>query len=106
MVTWLNSTIKNLDKTTFVGWVDKALEISLSNNIKSEFKITRIWLLNLRAMDNKTMPNEMYIFIFNMNILNDKIRNLNDESYKYQVWEEHGTTNRDIKRRKVCWTQV
>jgi hypothetical protein len=28
------------DKTTFVGWVDKALEISLSKyNIKNEFKL-------------------------------------------------------------------
>jgi hypothetical protein len=62
------------------------LEISLSkHNIKNEFKITRIWLLNLRAMDNKTMSNEMYIFIFNMNILDEKIRNLDEESYKYQV---------------------
>jgi hypothetical protein len=53
------------------------LEISLfKHNIKSEFKITRIWLLNLRAMDNKTMPNEMYIFISNMDIINDKFRNL------------------------------
>lgn len=34
-------------------------------------------------MDNKTMPNEMYIFIFNRNILDEKIRNLDEESYKY-----------------------
>ncbi len=38
------------------------------------------------------MPNEMYIFIVNMNILNDKIRNLDQESYKYQVQGEHGAT--------------
>jgi hypothetical protein len=97
---------KKLDKTTFVGWVDKTLEISLSKyNIKNEFKITRIWLLNLKAMDNKTMPIEIYIFIFNMNILDEKNKNLDEESYNYQVLREHGAikkTNRDIRRRKVC----
>ncbi len=86
------------DKTTFVGWVDKALEISLSKyNIKNEFKITRIWLFNLRAMDNKTMPNEMYIFIFNMNILDEKNKNLDEESYNYQVWGEYGAIKKLIE---------
>jgi len=36
-------------------------------------------------MDNKTMPNEVYIFIFNMNILDEKNKNLDEESYNYQV---------------------
>jgi hypothetical protein len=39
----------------------------------------------------------MYIFIFNMNILDEKIRNLDEESYKYQVWGEHGTTQKLIE---------
>jgi hypothetical protein len=89
---------KKLDKTTFVGWVDNALEISLSKyNIKNEFKITRIWLFNLKAMDNKTMPNEMYIFIFNTNILDEKNKNLDEESYNYQVLGEHGAIQKLIE---------
>ncbi len=48
-------------------------------------------------MDNKTMPNEMYIFIFNMNISDEKLRNLDEENYKYQVSGEYGATQKLIE---------
>jgi hypothetical protein len=43
------------------------------------------------------MPNEMYIFIFNMNILDEKNKNLDEESYNYQVWGEYGTIQKLIE---------
>ncbi len=43
------------------------------------------------------MPNETYILILNINILDKKIRNLDEKSYKYQVWREHGATQKLIE---------
>jgi hypothetical protein len=35
------------------------------HNIKYGFKVTKIWLLNLRVMNNKLLLNEMHITINN-----------------------------------------
>jgi hypothetical protein len=44
-----------------VNWVDLALESILSrNNIQSTYTITSIWLLNVKAMDEKIVPSEMF----------------------------------------------
>jgi hypothetical protein len=49
-------------KYTFASWMDKALNQSLSKtNINSkQLKVTRIWPFNLKTVDNKTRPNEVY----------------------------------------------
>jgi hypothetical protein len=45
---------QELNKITLVNWVDKTLDWSLTpQNIRFGFKDTRIWPLNLRAMDNQ-----------------------------------------------------
>jgi len=50
------------NKITLTGWVDKALDLTLTrNNIMSRFKSTRIWPLNPRAMDSKTYLSTLYI---------------------------------------------
>jgi hypothetical protein len=50
-----------LDKITLDRWVDQALKQSfIKQNIKSRFKITCIWPLNPRAMDNKIKPSKVY----------------------------------------------
>jgi hypothetical protein len=44
-----------------VSWVDLALEFILSrNNIQSMYTITSIWLLNVKAMDEKIIPSEAF----------------------------------------------
>ncbi len=48
------------DKATFASQVDKALDLALSKrNIKNGFQVTRIWLINSKAMDGRTKPNEL-----------------------------------------------
>jgi hypothetical protein len=44
-----------LDNMFLVGWVDQAINQSLTKkNIKVRFKTTCIWPFNPKAMDNKT----------------------------------------------------
>jgi hypothetical protein len=48
------------------------LDLALSKrNIKNRFQVTRIWLFNLKAMDGKIKPNELYTIDHNNNTLND-----------------------------------
>jgi hypothetical protein len=48
---------KELDKITFVGGVDEALNQSLTKkNIKGRFKGIVIWLFNPKPMENGTQP--------------------------------------------------
>jgi hypothetical protein len=54
------------DKITLVGWVNQALDKSImKQNIIFGFKVTGIYFLNLKAMDNKTRPSNIYITIAN-----------------------------------------
>ncbi len=49
------------NKVMVVSWGDLALESSLSrNNIQSRYTITSIWLLNVKAMDEKIVPSEAF----------------------------------------------
>ncbi len=69
-----------LDKIKLVALVDKTLNKTLfKENIKIGFKVTSIQLLNLRAMNNKLLPSEMYI-IANTNKTDAKFYNYNDEA--------------------------
>jgi len=53
-----------LYKITLIGLVDQVLEQSPTNrNIKSRFKAIGIWPFNLKVMDNKIRPLEIYIII-------------------------------------------
>lgn len=56
-----------LNRITLVGWdVNKPLDQTLpKHNIKYGFKVTKIWLLNLRVINNKLLLNEMHITIDN-----------------------------------------
>lgn len=49
-----------LNKITLVGWgVNKPLDQTLpKHNIKYGFKVIKIWLLNLKVMNNKLLLNE------------------------------------------------
>ncbi len=50
-----------LDKATFAGWLDKALNLTLlKRNIKNGFQVITIWPFNPKAMDGKIKPNELY----------------------------------------------
>jgi hypothetical protein len=50
-----------LDKISFVGWVDKALDQTfIRKKFISRLKATRIWPLNPRAMDHKTNLSTLY----------------------------------------------
>ncbi len=53
-------------KITIIGWVDQALDNSImQQNIRFGFKVTRIYLLNPRAMDKKTKPSNIYTMVAN-----------------------------------------
>jgi hypothetical protein len=46
---------QELNKITLVGWVDNAIDQSLTkDNIKLGFMKTNIWSLNPRVMDERT----------------------------------------------------
>jgi hypothetical protein len=60
-----NAMFKNnhyeLDKCTLASWVDENLDQSLSKtNIKTRFRVIRIWPWNPKAMDHKTKLSEVY----------------------------------------------
>ncbi len=57
--------LHELNKCTFVVWVDKVLNETLFlKNIMSEFRATRIWPFNPKAMDHKRRPSDVYISKF------------------------------------------
>ncbi len=51
-----------VDKALDIGRVDRqnSKPNTKKNKIISRFKATRIWPLNLRAMDHKTSPSTLY----------------------------------------------
>ncbi len=71
------------NKVMVVGWVDLALESYLSrNDIQSRYTITLIWLLNVKAMDEKIVPSEVFT--------NNNTTKVNDE----KVYDEQ-TNDKD-----------
>jgi len=55
-----------LDKITLIGWVDQALDKSITEqNIKFGFRVIGIYPLNLRAMDNNIEPSNIYTMVAN-----------------------------------------
>lgn len=84
------------DKITLVAWVDKALDQTLvKKNIISRFKVTGIWPLNSKAMDEKTIPSTLYT-------LGDVDRTWGDDGESNEnndgdfQWVEHSTTTKLI----------
>jgi hypothetical protein len=61
----VNNNYSKPDKITLVAWVDQTL---VKKNIISRFKITGIWPLNSKAIDEKTTPSTLYTLI-NANII-------------------------------------
>jgi hypothetical protein len=60
------SNYMELDKITLIGWVDQALDKSITEqNIKFGFRVISIYPLNLRAMDNKIEPSNIYTMVAN-----------------------------------------
>jgi hypothetical protein len=52
------------NEITLIGWVDQALDkLITKQNIRFGFRVTRIYPLHPRAMDNKTRPSNIYIAI-------------------------------------------
>jgi hypothetical protein len=65
-VAMLKSNYMELDKITFIGWVDQALDKSITEqNIRFGFRVIGIYPLNPRAMDNKTEPSNIYTMVAN-----------------------------------------
>jgi hypothetical protein len=55
------SKFKKLDKITFVRWVDKVLNQSLTKqNIEVQFRVIGIWSFKPKAMDEKTKSTNIY----------------------------------------------
>jgi hypothetical protein len=51
------SKFNKLHKITLVGWVEKALNQSLTkHNMKARFKGIVIWTFNFKPMENETQP--------------------------------------------------
>ncbi len=69
-----------LDKITLARWVDQTLEQSFTKqNIKFNFMITCIRPLNLKAMDNKTKPLEVYTATNMNNVRNEEDYTIEEE---------------------------
>ncbi len=69
------------NKITLVGWVNQALKQSfIKQNIKYRFKITCIWPLNPKAMDNKTKPSKVYTTTNVSNVGNEEDYTTNEEA--------------------------
>jgi len=79
--------LNKLDKITFVIWVDKALDQSLTKqNIKVGFNVTWIWPFNLRTMDEKIELANIYTTI---NSIYEEGEN------HYTIEENHGHNQQD-----------
>jgi hypothetical protein len=90
-----------LDKITLVGWVDQALDISITEqNIRSGFRVTSIYFLNLKAMDNKTGPSNIYTMIANEHEGEEEESNEQHEGDEPGI-EESITTDLHIQTTKV-----
>ncbi len=69
------------NKITLARWVDQALEQSLTKqNIK--FTTTCIWLLNPKAMDNKTKPLRVYT---TTNMSNAQVKKITQQRRKLRI---------------------
>jgi hypothetical protein len=101
-----------LDKVTFVAWVDKALDAALSKrNIKNGFQVTRIWACNPKATDVRIKPSELYVADRNNNTLDeDNEKNFDETINDTEGWGEDGvatyviniaTTTNDIATTKI-----
>ncbi len=65
-------------KITLEGWMDKVLDQTLNKTTFIwEFRAIGIWCFNLKAMDAKTQPSEIYISKSH-NALQQKQNNSND----------------------------
>jgi hypothetical protein len=50
------------DKITLVGWVDKTIDQSLiKDNMRLGFRVTNIWPLNPKVMNERTQLSKIYI---------------------------------------------
>ncbi len=76
----VRSNHRKLNKATLINWVDKTLnQLLFKKNIKFNFKATKIWPFNPKAMDERTKPNDLYTLAPNtMGILNNDNDYLND----------------------------
>jgi len=60
------SNYMELDRITIIGWVDQALDKSITEqNIKFGCRVISIYPLNPRAMDNKTKASNIYNMVAN-----------------------------------------
>jgi hypothetical protein len=84
-----------LNKITLVGWdVNKPLDQTLpKHNIKYGFKVTKIWLLNLRVMNNNLFLNEMHITLDNR-----KARHLAQKNLGLAIYKANFTITPRAKR--------
>ncbi len=84
------------DKITLVAWVDKALDQTLvKKNIISRFKVTGIWPLNSKAMDEKTIPSTLYTLGDVDRTWGDDWESNENNDGDFQ-WVEHSTTTKLI----------
>ncbi len=61
MKPWWENNHFETKKVMVINWVHLALKSILSgNNIQSSYMITSIWLLNVKAMDEKSVRSEAF----------------------------------------------
>jgi hypothetical protein len=84
----VNDNFIEPNKITLLGWVDKALDQTLTKkNIISRFRVIRFWPWNLKAMEEKTRFNSLYIIINeSKGERDDKTSN---EKYQDMQWGEN-----------------
>jgi hypothetical protein len=71
----------------------------------NEFRATRIWPFNPKAMDHKTRPSDVYISNF-VNILNDDVFDGTiDEISNGEKWNWH-TTNEHKNYSRLCRNRI
>ncbi len=81
-----------LNKATFVAWVDKSLDVVLSKrNNKNGIQVIRIWPFNPKAMDGRTKSNELYNIDCNITSDEDNVENYDETINDTEGQGEDGT---------------
>ncbi len=93
----VRNNYNELDKATFVAWINKSLDVALSKrNIKSGFQVTRILPFNPKALDGRTKPNELHVIDYNNTSDEDNDENFDEAINDTKGWGEDGANTKLI----------
>jgi hypothetical protein len=94
--TMVSNNYSKPDKIILVAWLDKTLDQALvKKNIISWFKVTSIWPMNSKAMDEKTTHNTLYT-LGNVDRTRGDDGESNEKDEDHLQWLEHSTTTKLI----------